>query len=380
MPVKVTVQLDADTQKLTDSIQKGMAKGFGGGAMNGILADPTEFINGILSKKSSAQSHILESDSFLKQGAKQLSGMGALFPEQKKKAEQDNILNLYRMAKTVLAVTGAFEIMRVGIRQLKDVVENARQVYVRATLSGFGVLGSQKIKNISEILGVSESDVFKFGAAMAYLNPKLEFANQAFAKTNRPLATLSVEFGVMTKNIEAAASVIATSFVPSLIKMTNYISELAIKLGKFDIKNQAESDAFGAFLKKYNIQGTRDVKTGETRFFTNDERGQSEGATGKLVNPALQKKLAELFEKFKSTYQPSSSGLPSPQAFMKQLPASALERMGLVIGGFGGGANDYARRTASATEKTAQILTSFVRGGSTIPRASFGFSPETSNP
>jgi len=55
----------------------------------------------------------------------------------------------------------------------------------------------------------------------------------------------------------------------------------------------------------------------------------------------------------KNFFGNKSGGAPSPVAYMKQLPASQWEHMGLIIGGSG---TNYAKDTAKNTAKMVQLL------------------------
>lgn len=71
-------------------------------------------------------------------------------------------------------------------------------------------------------------------------------------------------------------------------------------------------------------------------------------------------------------------GAPNVQAMNKQLPASALEHMGLVVSsGFGSDANQFARRTANGVEKLVKLVSDGRR--SPTGGGSF-FDPFASNP
>ena len=50
----------------------------------------------------------------------------------------------------------------------------------------------------------------------------------------------------------------------------------------------------------------------------------------------------------------SSKGMPEPMAYMKQMPASSWERMGLIIGG--GGGTNYGQQTANHTKPVPALL------------------------
>ena len=51
--------------------------------------------------------------------------------------------------------------------------------------------------------------------------------------------------------------------------------------------------------------------------------------------------------------------MPKPQAWMKQMPASTWEHMGLQVGG--GGGTDYNRQTAMNTKETNSHLKELIK-------------------
>lgn len=71
-------------------------------------------------------------------------------------------------------------------------------------------------------------------------------------------------------------------------------------------------------------------------------------------------------------------GMPGPQAYMKQLPVSSWERMGLVIGGMGGAnpAVETARNTRATVTELKGLRKAFA------PRSANHefFNPAASNP
>ena len=111
-----------------------------------------------------------------------------------------------------------------------------------------------------------------------------------------------------------------------------------------------------AFARKYalsysgmHVRGKDDIAE-NTKFFRR----------GSLV--PLDKAM-KLFQKEYKAEHPDRSepNLQPPRAFMKQMPASNWERMGLVIGG-GGGTNynqQTAKNTGTMTKTLEQILRAF---------------------
>jgi hypothetical protein len=76
--------------------------------------------------------------------------------------------------------------------------------------------------------------------------------------------------------------------------------------------------------------------------------------------------------------KPDESSMPSPQAWMKQLPASHWEKMGLVTMG---SSQNYAKDTAKNTREIAAGIKTIVSSMRGKPQNSaWGMSPKTANP
>jgi len=93
---------------------------------------------------------------------------------------------------------------------------------------------------------------------------------------------------------------------------------------------------------------------------------------------------AQMFSRFiqdmKKTYGGNGgSGLPAPMSFMKTMPTSSWEKMGLVIGGRGQSVNELIREGNKSLKEIAAAVT----GRGNVPRNSgysFGLSPVVANP
>lgn len=221
----------------------------------------------------------------------------------------------------VKSIELAFKGLMAVVRRTTQEYENARKLYAKALIGGMGLPFTAKRAAIAEILGVSETDVFRFGAQMAYLNPKLEFATKQLARMTPNLAAVAWEFGVLDKDTSALFATIANEAAPSLIKFTqafeSLIKGVTVGVGVID-----KIWSVGKWLPTSLVL---------------------RNASGEFLRAGLYKLLG-----IKS--DGGLSAVPSPQAWMKQLPASHFEKMGLV---FGSGGNNYARDISRNTKEMA---------------------------
>jgi hypothetical protein len=391
MGIKVKIDLEADAQKLADTIQKGVSKGFKGGSASGLASDPSDLVRQMMGEPArKARAANLAPEWFLAQGAGQLSKMGSLFtnpstklmpewflgqaagsaqqmgelfpyqgpvPPKIKDAKNGGLSGLMgilgisgpegiAIAAASAALLASFKALKYVVSETVESFERARKLYAHAFLSGTGLGFSVSRQNLSDVLGVSEKDVFQFGAAVALLSPRLKFANDTMARMTPNLTSVSYEFEILKKDTEAMFMTLANDLAPE-------IKAIVTLLDYFVRGLSAVADA----LKKHMAEILEFI-------------------VGALPINDVVKSAIESFIK-------ASEGLfhaaPSPQGLMKQLPASALERMGLVVGGFGSATSDYARRTATATEHTNKLLEKIATGAASGGAGSF-FDPMASNP
>lgn len=233
----------------------------------------------------------------------------------------------------------AANVFKWAVRKFGEIVDSGAQRYSAALKSGMGLQFTTRRDLLAQIMGVSENDVFRFGAQIAYLNPKLQYASSVLAKTAIPLTAVSWNFKVLETDLAALGSTLVTQLAPGinggiilLQKLTNVFDKMA------------ESRIFK-------------ILSFSPALWALDKLGGGSSDINKL---------------------------PPPQSWMKQLPASQWEHMGLVVGG---GSNNYAKQTASHTReimKYTAVIAKFVAGGGTFggggAGGSWGMSPNTSNP
>ena len=94
-------------------------------------------------------------------------------------------------AIAIVAATAAMKLLRLSVMETLAAYEHARKIYAATVTSGFGTGMTVKRGMLAEIIGVSENDIFQFGAQIAYLNGQLEFAQKTITDNVTPLTQVS---------------------------------------------------------------------------------------------------------------------------------------------------------------------------------------------
>jgi hypothetical protein len=169
----------------------------------------------------------------------------------------------------------------------------------------------------ASVLGVSESEVMRFGKQIEYLSPKLATANSILAKTTMPLTQVSWEFKVMEQNLYALFAQIGNQVAPALVAFGEAINSILEVINK-------------------NQRIIRAIMIG------------AGGATGGMSG------VFGVLNMILGSKELKGGDIPVPNTYNKPIPASTWERMGLVIGG-GGGVN-YLKNIDESAEKSARFL------------------------
>ena len=225
--------------------------------------------------------------------------------------------------------------------------ESARQLYAKALTGGMGLQFTARRSMLAQIIGVSETDVMRFGVQMAYLNPKLDNATRILAKTTPNLTSVAWEFQVLGYDLKAMFSTMANDGAPAIRNLTNALDGLvksATWLYEHAPKNTAAGIASGVSNAAFGFTPTLLAKLGI--------------------------KAAGIFD---------SGSAPNPQAWMKQLPASHWEKMGLVTMGSN---QNYAKDTARNTKEIAAGIKQLVANAKRFGggKTNWGMSPNVAQP
>lgn len=347
-------KISASGSKLS-GVLRDVNKALGGNAFTNPSASFIKRNPQLFPPKNSKGSVSLEDDKFLRQGAKQLAGMGPLFPKYGGPtppvippggggaAGSGGFANQFfnRLSSRALGIASGIIVYKAlnaamlplvkTVKGLNDAFENARNLYAKAlTSGGLGLGFTAKREALASIIGVSSKDVYQFGQAVLFLSPRLRSATEIIAKTTPNLTATSYEFKILQYNLEALFAVMADQGASTVRKFTSTIS-LMIR-------------AFTEAIEKHQklIAGISSLLT---------------DAVINSLPPAIQAVARSL--KMLVANAPDSGAAPQPIAYMKQIQASAWERMGLIVGGIGG--SNPAVETARNTKQTADGVRQLVR-------------------
>ncbi len=304
---------------------------------------------------------LMPNNAFLTQGAKNLMGMGPLFTPPPIPPGAGGgapgaagagsggfgAAFLKRLGSRAISIVAGLLVYRAlnaamlplikTVKGLTDAFEIARKLYAKSLTSGLGLGATTRRSVFADVLGVSEKDLYQFGRAVLFISPGLRHATDILAKTAPNLASVSFQFRILKTDLEALFASIANDAAPALRKFASGMSSLT---------KQAET--FYEAHKK-GMQTLINVLLDFAWLFPVHQIVKLVGSQGKDAGPA-----------------------PQPLAFMKQIQASAWEKMGLIIGGVG--ASSPAQETARNTKVTAEGVKQLVKavGGG---HASFGYRP-----
>jgi hypothetical protein len=219
------------------------------------------------------------------------------------------------MALRFATIAGILMILRKEFQLLSSAVENARNLYAKQLRSGGMAAGfvTQRAQ-LAEVIGVGEKEVYQYGAAIGYLNDKLAFSTKIFTDTTPTLTALSWEWKVMGQDMKAFWAQAATKLAPALFLLAKT----------------------GSLLTKVMTQ---------------------------LQDSFMFPGIATILKLGGGLLMPKAPGVPIST---ERMPASAWEKMGLVIGQ--GGGTNYARKTAEGTTKSAQYLEKIANAVGGVPR------------
>ena len=231
----------------------------------------------------------------------------------------------------IAAVTAAMKMLKSAIHLTIEAFQRSQQIYNRAMTSGFGLGMATKRSNLAAVMGVSEEDLFQFGKQIEYIGNRTDAATRIMAANATQQNQVVMDWKILKVDMEALASIIASAVAPSVDKLINSLSLLAE--GFIGVADTIIG------VVKYLLKSMLDI-------ITNFSLGPIMGTIVKTIGAELLN-LANL----------TATGgrkLTEPNAYMKQMPASAWERMGLQIG-VGSGTN-YNQQTANHTKPVPELL------------------------
>ena len=296
-------------------------------------------------------------------------------------AMQQNLLGSSRIS-TSLGVTAVITAVVKGLQAFTNAIKDAtteavkysHSIYSKAISSGFGIGATTLRGMLSEVLGVSEKDIYRFGAALEYIRPKIKTASEEISKNVPTLTALSIELRVFKLNMLAIGSQIMSSISPALqgfMENLNAFLEVLNKSGAI----KALAGAIGVILAGLKdiigliqiavssfLLGLNLIYDGVKWIFAKISKIPGLGSLSKDDPDAVwedMKKSSEDVNKQIGTWRNNigykeGGRVPAPVGNFGQLGASQWEKMGLIVGGSSG--TNYAKQTADNTKKMATYL------------------------
>jgi len=236
-------------------------------------------------------------------------GAGAPTPPGVIGSMRNALLPIGQILASLSMIKRAIDVILEPLRKFAAMVMRAADaagaLYANSVRSGFNLQQGSTRASIGRVLGVSEHEIFIFGAQMEKLIPKLRVANATFARTAPELTSLSWEMKVLKENTHALFAEISSDVAPAFKTLALAINGI--------------TSAVTRFLQIPMVKG----------FLSTAGSGVASAINSLTGNGVA----------------------PSPVGIMRQMPAANWEHMGLQVGG--SGAMQFAATTARATTRTA---------------------------
>jgi hypothetical protein len=235
------------------------------------------------------------------------------------------------------ALGAAFLALKKSISEMISTIDKAKNFYAKSIMSGMGMGFTVKRSMLSEILGVSEIDVVRFGNSVGYVSKRTDEASRTIANATPRLTMLSWEFGILGKEVTALFTKMMHEAAPGLILFARALDGIINVISN------------NKWLFQMAMWAT----------------GMAPIAIGAHVSEKMMGRGA-------------GYDAPMTTSSIKQLPASSWEHMGLVMGaGIANTTNDLIKKSNAHLREINDILKMIQGGGG---GGSFGLSPLTSNP
>ena len=279
------------------------------------------------------------------------------------------------------AVELSFDGLKSVVEKTIDAFEDARRNYANATTSGFGLKAGIQRTNMAEIIGVGENEVFQYASAFRYLNDRLKFSSAILAENSTRLTETDYNWKILGKDMDAMFSKVGRDFAPAVDKFISFFDKLVKKITESIPQMTPAEEGLHKWKTGGSLseEGQRSVdieRLGKKLGLENGKRGEKDvadalakiGNLGDLEKSVKSAKNTGPFDKINNRDIANftdmwnavhKSDLQSPNAYMKQLPVSQWERMGLVIGG--GAGTNYAQHTATNTRKTYEAINNLAK-------------------
>jgi hypothetical protein len=300
------------------------------------------------------------------------------------------------LTAAVAAVGAAFLALRRATDEVVNSFSRAAGLWARVAVGGGMAAGWQVQRaNIAGIIGVSEQEVMRLGVAFKELADRTRYSSHVLAQSVPELTKAMWDWRVMVLDVRALFAQFGSVLSPVVSEFAQFVSgvvKFVSVMGGFKFVANELKTIFELVLKPMEVGAVglmafntaliavvetvqwalENLKTMPMRVFTS---GGSPAGLAALVGmpsspvsggfPKTSEALKLFGEMIRLLFQGAQGGMPGMVPDIHRLPGSPWERMGLVIGLGGGGAN-YARDTAHNTKRTADLLSKI--SGTIIPR------------
>ena len=232
--------------------------------------------------------------------------------------------SLGAMILPVLAITASLAAMKKTFDVLEGAVTRASSAYAKnITSGGLGLGFTVQRSALAGVLGVGEQDVYNYAAAFGGMNDRLKQATDAIVDTTPALSSLGHDWKIFMYDLDALASMLAATVVPTLRLVIMVFDHLAKDMMTWATKNKAAFAALGDFIMRAIFGSLWDAS-----------------------------KLLAARQRAVSGGDPKND--PGVGANPNRLAGSTWEKMGLVVSGMHG--TSAAEKTAQHTAMTVDIL------------------------
>ena len=233
----------------------------------------------------------------------------------------------------------AINIFKKAIEKFNQSVQKGFDIYTKSAQQGINSAFYTKRQIAADVLGVTgnPNDVFRFGSAVNYVMSQTKDAARILSDTARPLAELEMHFRILKTDMSSLFAKLSNDAAPAINSFVSAIDSLIKSLTSYKGPLDDIQSSFANFMNKHVWHGAL------SKFVNSDGKG---------------------------------GNLPPLLSTMKQLPASAMEHAGLVIGG--GGISPATQTARNTGIMVKQLQTIAQKLGATT--SGFGLSPRVSNP
>lgn len=274
------------------------------------------------------------------------------------------------------AIDLALAPLRAFAALISRAVAEGRRLYASALTSGMGIGFTTKRGAIAQALGVSENEVMQFGKQIDWLGDRFNNSSRILASTAPTLAAVSWASSALQQTFKALWAQIANELAPVMVYLADAVRLFVETISNSDIVTgmakelavafamiatsikvvmlavsglalifQSLADTVQWVMIKINNLIARIPGAGKAGFITISDSEAFRGSKAIVDGIGKQLENNNPFKKINA---------PEPAAYMKQLGASAWEKMGLQIGG--GGSMNYSQQTANHTKRAADLL------------------------